>query len=293
MFDVGGQRSERKKWIHCFENVTSIIFCVALSEYDQVLLEESSQVRSSNLCRLCARSNFAPEPHDGITCPLRLRCKLEMVHANINRPLPQQSRSLPTETEKVAFGRVLPGLLGRRRREPRGEIPSLALQPGEPRASQPLSTVSYMSVSSGDCRTKLTPIQSHTSNRHFKYPPGIRRCKRNHPPKCIEGLWHLMMTTESFGSTIPWPFSVRCSRLGPPPPPPSAQPTTHSLTNLLSKRTLTAQNNFTPSANHTTITIIHQQPPKPNILFSSTRSISPRHTFYSTRWKPFFYFLFY
>ena len=45
MFDVGGQRSERKKWIHCFENVTSIIFCVALSEYDQVLLEESNQVR--------------------------------------------------------------------------------------------------------------------------------------------------------------------------------------------------------------------------------------------------------
>lgn len=48
MFDVGGQRSERKKWIHCFENVTSIIFCVALSEYDQVLLEESSQVSDSH-----------------------------------------------------------------------------------------------------------------------------------------------------------------------------------------------------------------------------------------------------
>lgn len=46
MFDVGGQRSERKKWIHCFEAVTSIIFCVALSEYDQVLLEESGQVRN-------------------------------------------------------------------------------------------------------------------------------------------------------------------------------------------------------------------------------------------------------
>ncbi|KAI2790746.1 Guanine nucleotide-binding protein alpha-3 subunit [Penicillium oxalicum] len=45
MFDVGGQRSERKKWIHCFENVTSIIFCVALSEYDQTLLEESNQNR--------------------------------------------------------------------------------------------------------------------------------------------------------------------------------------------------------------------------------------------------------
>lgn len=70
MFDVGGQRSERKKvriqcrygrevttadvlflifpiqWIHCFEAVTSIIFCVALSEYDQVLLEASGQVRA-------------------------------------------------------------------------------------------------------------------------------------------------------------------------------------------------------------------------------------------------------
>ncbi|KAF6741076.1 putative G protein alpha subunit GNA-3 [Ephemerocybe angulata] len=45
MFDVGGQRSERKKWIHCFESVTSIIFCTALSEYDQVLLEEKTQNR--------------------------------------------------------------------------------------------------------------------------------------------------------------------------------------------------------------------------------------------------------
>lgn len=44
MFDVGGQRSERRKWIHCFESVTSIIFCTALSEYDQVLLEEKGQV---------------------------------------------------------------------------------------------------------------------------------------------------------------------------------------------------------------------------------------------------------
>ncbi|KIM73003.1 hypothetical protein PILCRDRAFT_15611 [Piloderma croceum F 1598] len=41
MFDVGGQRSEQKKWIHCFESVTGIIFCTALSEHDQVLLEES------------------------------------------------------------------------------------------------------------------------------------------------------------------------------------------------------------------------------------------------------------
>ena len=44
MVDVGGQRSERRKWIHCFENVTSIIFLVALSEYDQVLFESDKEV---------------------------------------------------------------------------------------------------------------------------------------------------------------------------------------------------------------------------------------------------------
>ncbi|XP_076816388.1 guanine nucleotide-binding protein subunit alpha-14-like [Clavelina lepadiformis] len=38
--DVGGQKSERRKWIHCFENVTSIIFLAALSEYDQTIPSE-------------------------------------------------------------------------------------------------------------------------------------------------------------------------------------------------------------------------------------------------------------
>ncbi|NP_999835.1 guanine nucleotide-binding protein G(q) alpha subunit [Strongylocentrotus purpuratus] len=45
MVDVGGQRSERRKWIHCFENVTSIMFLVALSEYDQLLVESDSENR--------------------------------------------------------------------------------------------------------------------------------------------------------------------------------------------------------------------------------------------------------
>lgn len=45
MVDVGGQRSERRKWIHCFENVTSIMFLAALSEYDQFLVESDSEVR--------------------------------------------------------------------------------------------------------------------------------------------------------------------------------------------------------------------------------------------------------
>jgi len=45
MFDVGGQRNERKKWIHCFENVTAVLFVAAISEYDQVLYEDEQTNR--------------------------------------------------------------------------------------------------------------------------------------------------------------------------------------------------------------------------------------------------------
>lgn len=45
MLDVGGQRSERKKWIHCFENVTAVLFVVAISAYDQVLYEDENTNR--------------------------------------------------------------------------------------------------------------------------------------------------------------------------------------------------------------------------------------------------------
>ncbi|KJE92259.1 guanine nucleotide-binding protein G(I) alpha subunit [Capsaspora owczarzaki ATCC 30864] len=52
LFDVGGQRSERKKWIHCFENVTAIIFCVALSAFDQVLAEDETMNRMQESLKL-------------------------------------------------------------------------------------------------------------------------------------------------------------------------------------------------------------------------------------------------
>ncbi|WVN90178.1 uncharacterized protein L203_105414 [Cryptococcus depauperatus CBS 7841] len=40
LFDVGGQRSERRKWASCFENVTAILFLVALSDYNSCLIED-------------------------------------------------------------------------------------------------------------------------------------------------------------------------------------------------------------------------------------------------------------
>jgi len=54
MIDVGGQRTERKKWIHCFEDVLLVMFLAAASEYDQVLEEDHTENRmeeSLNLFR--------------------------------------------------------------------------------------------------------------------------------------------------------------------------------------------------------------------------------------------------
>ncbi|ELU11052.1 hypothetical protein CAPTEDRAFT_164626 [Capitella teleta] len=45
MFDVGGQRDERRKWIQCFNDVTAIIFVTACSSYNLVLREDPSQNR--------------------------------------------------------------------------------------------------------------------------------------------------------------------------------------------------------------------------------------------------------
>jgi len=52
MVDVGGQRSERTKWIYCFEDVTAILFFVALSEYNLTLFEDPSVNRMHESLKL-------------------------------------------------------------------------------------------------------------------------------------------------------------------------------------------------------------------------------------------------
>uniref|UniRef100_A0AC34RA28 Uncharacterized protein n=1 Tax=Panagrolaimus sp. JU765 TaxID=591449 RepID=A0AC34RA28_9BILA len=52
LVDVGGQRSERKKWIHCFEGVSSILFISSLSEYDQTLREDNCTNRMQESLKL-------------------------------------------------------------------------------------------------------------------------------------------------------------------------------------------------------------------------------------------------
>lgn len=63
MYDVGGQRSERRKWIDCFDHVDAVIFVAALSEYDQTLAEAkrtNRMVEALELFRsVCNNAAFA------------------------------------------------------------------------------------------------------------------------------------------------------------------------------------------------------------------------------------------
>ena len=52
IFDVGGQRNERRKWIHAFDNVNAVVFVAAMSEYDQVLFEDETQNRMEEALQL-------------------------------------------------------------------------------------------------------------------------------------------------------------------------------------------------------------------------------------------------
>src|SRR5690349_16198371 len=62
MVDVGGQRSERKKWIHVFDNVQVVLFLVAISGYDHVLVEDRNGV-STFSGRGVVVTNGAVEPN--------------------------------------------------------------------------------------------------------------------------------------------------------------------------------------------------------------------------------------
>jgi len=42
VFDVGGQRNERRKWIHQFENVSAVMFVASLSSFDEPMYDDET-----------------------------------------------------------------------------------------------------------------------------------------------------------------------------------------------------------------------------------------------------------
>ena len=61
LFDVGGQRSERRKWLHCFDDVKAVLCVAALSGYDMTLVEDGTTNRmeeSLNLFQAICTNKF-------------------------------------------------------------------------------------------------------------------------------------------------------------------------------------------------------------------------------------------
>lgn len=52
LIDVGGQRSERRKWLHCFESVNAVLFVAAISEYNLFVEEDPDAARMQESMKL-------------------------------------------------------------------------------------------------------------------------------------------------------------------------------------------------------------------------------------------------
>lgn len=93
MLDVGGQKSERRKWIHCFQDVTSILFLVSLSGYDQCLVEDKDAVHVVSVSFVlrsdtnCAESNARCDDDLGFHLPLAVVQTHFNCRSNISCPI--------------------------------------------------------------------------------------------------------------------------------------------------------------------------------------------------------------
>uniref|UniRef100_A0A7I4YU09 G-protein alpha subunit n=1 Tax=Haemonchus contortus TaxID=6289 RepID=A0A7I4YU09_HAECO len=52
VFDVGGQKAQRRKWIHIFDDVHAVLFITSLSEYNQTLAEDNKVNRMKDSIEL-------------------------------------------------------------------------------------------------------------------------------------------------------------------------------------------------------------------------------------------------
>jgi len=59
--DVGGQRSERRKWIECFADVTGLIYVASLTSYNQVLYEDETTNRMKESLKLFRKTLIGKE----------------------------------------------------------------------------------------------------------------------------------------------------------------------------------------------------------------------------------------
>ena len=110
MVDVGGQRSQRRKWIHCFQDVTSLIFIVAISEYDQVLVESAATVCAARHPPCPTHAAIIAEPHDREHLAVQGHHAGKVFQERLHHPIPQQDGHTQRQAAHLEYNRLLPSI---------------------------------------------------------------------------------------------------------------------------------------------------------------------------------------
>ncbi|VDM39431.1 unnamed protein product [Toxocara canis] len=63
LFDIGGQKIDRRKWASMYDGIDAIIFCIAISEYDQKMNEDGSTNRLHDALNLLEQICNEPKFH--------------------------------------------------------------------------------------------------------------------------------------------------------------------------------------------------------------------------------------
>lgn len=102
IWDVGGQRNERRKWTHIFNKVHVVIFVAAISEYDQVLYEDMNVNRFVEAVELFDKIvNDASFKKSGVILFLN---KSDLYRAKLNKsPIRYEDEEFPDNSRFLDF----------------------------------------------------------------------------------------------------------------------------------------------------------------------------------------------
>jgi GTPase SAR1 family protein len=84
IIDVGGQKSERKKWVQCFEGVNTVIYVVSLGDYD-LKLREDDEASNRMLDSLNVFENLCKTPFFKTSNILLFLNKVDLLAEKIQR----------------------------------------------------------------------------------------------------------------------------------------------------------------------------------------------------------------
>ncbi|ORY63823.1 guanine nucleotide binding protein, alpha subunit [Leucosporidium creatinivorum] len=101
-FDVGGQRAERRKWVHCFEGVEVLLFLIAINEFNQQLYEDESTsriVEATTLWKSIVNSRWFSKTNVILFLNKIDLFKEKLVHHRLSDYLPEyEGENLPQTT---------------------------------------------------------------------------------------------------------------------------------------------------------------------------------------------------